>query len=248
MRWFRVIRLLALVVVLLLVCDTAIATTYAQPRDFGVACLELGTGAIVWKRRGHLRSPKLAVGHGLVFVEEDPDAIDPDEVPQRRTLSAHDGLRRWAKRKPGARQELIGLPEVAVDPRRLSAELRALDFVLGLPESVHTDLAVDGGRLVASIDQHIVAIAHDTGAVLWRTELPRQRIRVYDSPWTRFARVGDVLVIQVYERLFALRADDGALLWSFDAGPHSTPWPVVVDDRVYVQWREGAVDVKSSTF
>ncbi len=107
-----------------------------------------------------------------------------------------------------------------------------------LGRSVYTGIAVDGERVLVSTDQVLFALHPKSGKVLWETNLPRQKIRRYDSPWIRVGRVGEVLYMTCYEDLFALRAKDGKLIWSFDCGPFGAPWPTIAGGKAYVATRD----------
>ena len=118
---------------------------------------------------------------------------------------------------------------------------------VGPPAHQMTDVAVDGGRVLVAVDQVIFALEVKTGNLLWHTSLPRQEIRPWDNPWTRFGRIGDRLVVRCYEDLFLLDLKDGRLLWAFDAGPFGEAWPTVADGRMYVAARSAQASLTSTS-
>jgi outer membrane protein assembly factor BamB len=295
--------------------STAFGTTYALPSDYGVACVELATGKVLWRRPGTFTLPLLKVEAGRLVVQDPP--------PRRRTNLMDPLFHQPGKGAAGQKAILdlaTGEPAapisgaVAVEPlgpvpaslRMVSGKMLAFDrgntrhietadgtvlkrlewypdnivvagdlviltmgdddagsadvyawdlstgafaweidlhrHVRNLPAGAHIDLALDGGRLLVSVDERLLAFAlKRRPRLLWRTRLPRQPIRVYDSAWTQFGRHGAILFARVYEDLFALRASDGKLLWQFDAGMLGDPWPVVHDGWVCMSYRAGTV-------
>ena len=110
--------------------------------------------------------------------------------------------------------------------------------VQDLPEDAATGLAVDGERILVHTDQTIFALRLEDGRREWMARLPRQAIRPFDGgPRVRIGRVGDLLLVDCYERLFALGAEDGKLVWSFDCGAFGEPWPTVAGNRLFVGTR-----------
>lgn len=125
--------------------------------------------------------------------------------------------------------------------QRLAWEFDAAQHIDAVTDTSATFIAIDGDRVLVSVEQHILALAVRTGELLWATPLPRQRIRYWDRAWTRFARVGDKLFIACYEALFLLDATSGKLRWGYQAGVHAGLWPVTVSgERVYLGTRKGA--------
>lgn len=117
-----------------------------------------------------------------------------------------------------------------LDLRRFLPKLRA---------GANVDVALDGSRLLVSVDRRILSFAlHEKPRLLWKTSLPRRPVRAHDTASTAFARHGRILFAVVDEDLFALRASDGELLWHFDAGAHAHPWPVAHDGRVCTSFRK----------
>ncbi len=106
----------------------------------------------------------------------------------------------------------------------------------------------DKEQVYVSVDQVLFALDTRTGKLKWTRKLPRQTLRRYDATWTHIARLGDKLLVSVYEDLFLLRERDGKLLWSFDSGPFGQPWPVVHDGKVFVTARSGPVEQASFSF
>ena len=135
----------------------------------------------------------------------------------------------------------------SIQEDRLAWEFDASNELPDVSEYEHTEVEVDGQRILVSVDQVLFALSIDSGNILWMTKLPRQVIRRYDLPWTKIGRRGDMLFVACYEDLFAVRADDGQLLWSFDPGPFGRPWPTIKDEKVYLATREGPVDMTSTT-
>jgi hypothetical protein len=95
-------------------------------------------------------------------------------------------------------------------------------------------VGVDGDKILVSSGQSIYCVDSISGRVVWDQALPKQSIRRYDSPWTRFGRAGDKLFVACYEGLFVLDAERGKLIWSVYCGPFGNPWPTIHNDRVFV--------------
>lgn len=290
-----------------LVIQPALATTYQTPSDFGVTCLDLKTGNVVWQTPGTLLPPEVRVVGDLVVATENP--MFAGTKPRTIVMSAADGKVLHRHPPSGGTKTLPALPEqlrddhqrtlgfkiggtdalatadgkttfLALDwyvedlavwghlavfsfahPARVGGELyawdldaarlawvfRAADHVKTLAPTAATYFGIDGDRILVSSDEHVFAVEAATGALVWKTDLPRQTIRVYDSPWTRFGRHDDLVIARVYEQLFALHAEDGTLAWSFDSGRLSTPWPTIVGDHVYVASRTGGLKMMSTS-
>lgn len=132
--------------------------------------------------------------------------------------------------------------------RRLAWEFSAASKLTSLAEHARTDISVDGHRVLLSVDQTVFGLAIDTGQLQWVTKLPRQQIRSWDTAYTGIGKVGDMLLVQCYEDLFALSAADGRLRWSFDAGPFGAPWPTAKGGQLYLAARgNNPVAVLSTT-
>ncbi|MBI4815961.1 MAG: PQQ-binding-like beta-propeller repeat protein [Deltaproteobacteria bacterium] len=100
------------------------------------------------------------------------------------------------------------------------------------------------GMVVISFDQAVFALDPIDGRLRWRVRLPRQKIRKFDSPWSKFGsfthssgKSGRMLVVICYERVFAIDGSTGELRWWFDAGPHSNPWLTEWGGRLYLAAR-----------
>ncbi len=117
----------------------------------------------------------------------------------------------------------------------------------GAPRHRLTDVAVDGDRVLVAVDQVIFSLDLETGALIWSTALPRQQIRDWSNPWTRFGHLGHRLFVACYEDLFVLDRDAGELRWSFDPGPFGEAWPTISGGRVYVATRQTAAELASTS-
>ncbi len=106
-----------------------------------------------------------------------------------------------------------------LDKRELEWEFNAAREVPTIPETSYTGISVDRSRVLVSVDQTIFALGLGNGEVLWKTPLPRQKIRAWDLPWTKCGRVGNALIFKCYEDLFCLDVKSGKLMWSIDCDP-----------------------------
>ncbi len=112
-----------------------------------------------------------------------------------------------------------------------------------------SELALDRGRLLVSVEEVVYALDPATGELIWSTELPRQSIRHYDRAWTTFYGFEDRLYLRVYEDLFVLDRTSGVLLWSFDPGPLSSVVPTIANGRIFLAVRAGhELTMLSSSF
>jgi hypothetical protein len=133
-----------------------------------------------------------------------------------------------------------------LERQSLAWEFNAARVMPDLPENAYTAVAVDGQRVLVSVDQTIMGLDAASGRLLWTTALPRQSIPTFSNPWTTFGRVGHHLLVACYEMLFML--DPGRLLWSFSVGLFDEPWPTIDRERLYVATRQGPVEIGSTTF
>lgn len=95
------------------------------------------------------------------------------------------------------------------------------------PENALTEVAIDGDRVLVAVDQVVHAVELESGALLWRRELPRQELLSWESPRTRFGRFEGDLLVQCHENLFRLDPSTGEIVWSWEAGPEGVTWPTV---------------------
>lgn len=302
-------RVLLAAVLIALGVQPAVATTYQTPSDFGVTCLDLATGTVLWQTPGALLPPEIRVVGDVVVAAENPLVLEAGKTPRTLAVSATNGkvlgvgapaggappLDKLSGRLADDHHRTLGfkyggtdslatadgkttflaldwyVENLAVwghlavfafaspvraggelyawdlDARKIAWTFHAADSVKDLPATAPTYFAIDGDRVLVSSDEHLFAIDAATGAMVWRADLRRQKIRTYDAPWTTFGRQGSLVIVRVYERLFALHAADGTLAWSFDSGQLSSPWPTIVGDRVYVASRTGGIQMMSTS-
>lgn len=98
--------------------------------------------------------------------------------------------------------------------------------------------AENGMLLLASYAGEVIALSQESGAELWRKQLPGE---VVSSPRTN----GNVVAAQtVNGKLFALDAKTGEQLWFYDNPPpvltlRGTPSPIVTDTAIYAGFSNG---------
>lgn len=113
-------------------------------------------------------------------------------------------------------------------------------FVAGDPnrQIVGGIAAENGLLLVATYAGEVMALSKETGAELWRKQLPGE---VVSAPRTN----GSVVAAQtVNGKLFALDAKTGEQLWFYDNPPpvltlRGTPSPIVTDTAIYSGFSNG---------
>lgn len=113
-------------------------------------------------------------------------------------------------------------------------------FVTGNPnrQIVGGIAAENGLLLVATYAGEVMALSKETGAELWRKQLPGE---VVSAPRTN----GSVVAAQtVNGKLFALDAKTGEQLWFYDNPPpvltlRGTPSPIVTDTAIYSGFSNG---------
>lgn len=117
-----------------------------------------------------------------------------------------------------------------LDQKRLAWEFAAATTVPRIDREEDASFTVDGDKVFVAVDQYVFVLDVATGALKWHRALPKQRMRPFDHPGGRFARVGDQLFVGVYDKLFVFDALTGTMRWHVAGGAHSYPWPLVYKD------------------
>jgi outer membrane protein assembly factor BamB len=195
---------------------------YVVLRSSGLAALDLGTGAVAWKKPfDEVAVPPVAAS-GLVFVAHGREV---------EAVESSSGARRWIA-------SLDGPPSapLLVGPGRLFAFTRghaavALRAGTGetlwtrtFGEATPTHVASGGGALYCALDDgRVVALDAVSGATRWESKLP--------SAATAIAPAGDRVVIGGKDKfLYCLSASRGKIAWRRRAGGAAVG-PIASDGR-----------------
>lgn len=241
-----------------LVVQPAVATTYQTPSDFGVTCLDLATGAVVWHTPGTLLPPEIRVVDDVVVASENPQIAG--KAIKTMVMSAGDGKVLKRRAPAGGTKALAALPQQLVDDHR-----RTLGYQYGGTDALATaettflaldwyvdDLAVWGHLALFSFAQpvrsggELYAWDLDAGKLAWVFHAADHVKDLPSTAPTYFRVDGDRVLVSSDEHLFAIDAATGAMVWKTDL-PRQTirvydsPWTTfarhgdLVIARVYEQ-------------
>ncbi|MBP9204325.1 MAG: PQQ-binding-like beta-propeller repeat protein [Kofleriaceae bacterium] len=97
----------------------------------------------------------------------------------------------------------------------------------GFYDHGYTGVWADAGAVYVMFDQVLTALAPATGKMMWQQVIRQQALRRHDVGRMQLRRLGDRLLVTLYEGLFLLDAATGALRWWYGTGDPAGPQPVI---------------------